>query len=62
LITDNDGDHGVKEKSGQLVLKPGTYSLKVGWFNGGGNGWLDVFYKSNSIPKQIIPSTILLAQ
>lgn len=62
LITDNDGDHGVKEKSGQLVLKPGTYSLKVGWFNGGGNGWLDVFYKSNSIPKQIIPSTILEAQ
>jgi hypothetical protein len=62
LITDNDGDHGVKEKSGMVVLKPGTYNLKVGWFNGGGNGWLDVFYKSNSIPKQIIPSTILLGQ
>lgn len=62
LITDNDGDHGVKEKSGMIVLKPGTYSLKVGWFNGGGSGWLDVFYKSSSIPKQIIPSTILLAQ
>jgi len=62
LITNNDGDHGVKEKSGQILLKPGIYSLQVGWFNGGGNGWLDVFYKSNSIPKQIIPTTILTAQ
>jgi hypothetical protein len=62
LITNNDGDHGVKEKSGQILLKPGIYKLQVGWFNGGGNGWLDVFYKSNSIPKQIIPTTILTAQ
>jgi hypothetical protein len=62
LVTNNDGDHGVKEKSGKVLLKPGTYSLKVGWFNGGGSGWLDVFYKSNSIPKQIIPSTILSVQ
>jgi hypothetical protein len=62
LITNNDGDHGVKEKSGQIVLKPGIYKLQVGWFNGGGNGWLDVFYKSSSIPKQIIPTTILTAQ
>ncbi len=62
LITDNDGDHGVKEKSGQIVLKPGIYSLEVGWFNGGGNGWLDVFYKSSFIPKQIIPTTVLNAQ
>lgn len=60
VVTDNDGDHGVKEKSGQLALKPGTYSLKVAWFNGGGSGWLDVFYKSSSIPKQIIPSTTLI--
>ncbi|MFV8370013.1 alkaline phosphatase family protein [Flavobacterium sp. LB2R40] len=62
LITDNDGDHGVKEKSGQIMLKPGIYSLQVGWFNGGGNGWLDVFYKSSIISKQIIPTTVLTAQ
>jgi hypothetical protein len=62
LITNNDGDHGVKEKSGQIVLKPGTYTLQVGWFNGGGNGWLDVFYKSSSVSKQIIPTTIFTAQ
>lgn len=62
LITDNDGNHGVKEKSGQVLLKPGTYSLQVSWFNGGGSGWLDVFYKSSSIPKQIISTTVLKVQ
>ncbi|MDD5151913.1 MAG: alkaline phosphatase family protein [Flavobacterium sp.] len=62
VIVNNDGDHGVKEKSGEITLKPGSYSLKVGWFNGGGSGWLDAFYKNSSIPKQIIPSTILSAQ
>jgi hypothetical protein len=62
LITNNDGNHGVKEKSGQIPLKQGIYTMQVDWFNGGGNGWLDVFYKSSSIPKQIIPTTILTTQ
>jgi hypothetical protein len=62
LITNNEGNHGVKEKSGQILLKPGIYSLHVSWFNGGGSGWLDVFYKSSSIPKQLLPTTILTAR
>lgn len=58
IIVNNDGDHGVTEQSGDVTLKPGTYSLEVVWFNGSGNGWLDVFYKSSSMAKQILPTTI----
>lgn len=59
MIVNNDGDHGVEEKAGKIHLKPGVYPLEVVWFNGGGGGWLDVFYQSSTIPKQILPTTIL---
>lgn len=58
-VVDNDGDHGVKEKAGKITLKPGKYPLEVIWFNGGGGGWLDVFYQNAEIPKQIVPTTVL---
>ncbi|MEG3656263.1 alkaline phosphatase family protein [Arenibacter palladensis] len=59
LVVDNDGDHGVIEKNGSISLKPGTYPLEVIWFNGGGSGWLNVDYKTNTIPKQVLPTSIL---
>lgn len=61
LVVDNDGDHGVKEKGGSLHLDPGAHEIKVLWFNGGGGGWLDVFYETARQPKQILPSTALKA-
>lgn len=59
VVVNNDGDHGVKEKGGKVTLKPGVYPLEVIWFNGGGGSWLDVYYQTATMPKQIIPSTIL---
>src|SRR5690606_1613628 len=59
LVVDNDGDHGVVEKSGSITLKPGTYPLEVVWFNGGGSGWLNVDYQTDSTPKQVLSTTIL---
>ncbi|MDX1769813.1 MAG: alkaline phosphatase family protein [Arenibacter troitsensis] len=59
LVVDNDGDHGVIEKNGSISLKPGTYPLEVIWFNGGGSGWLNVDYKTKTIPKQVLPTSIL---
>ncbi len=55
IIVDNDGDHGALERSGIVSLKEGNHPIEVQYFNGGGNGWLEVSYKGPDIPKQIIP-------
>ena len=59
VVVDNDGDHGVIEKSGKIKLEQGEYPLEVVWFNGGGDGWIEVYYASGTIPKQILPTSIL---
>lgn len=61
-VVDNDGDHGVRVKDGSIVLKEGMHPMEIVYFNAGGGGWLDVFYESKDIPKQIIPTTVLNAQ
>ncbi len=58
-VVDNDGDHGVKEKSGKISLEAGTYPLRVEWFNGGGGYWLDVRMQGPGMIKQLIPVEIL---
>ncbi len=55
LIVDNDGDHGVQERSGSIELTKGKHLIKVEFFNGGGGYHLDVKYKGNEVLKQIIP-------
>lgn len=59
VVVNNDGDHGIEEKGGAIKLKTGTYPLEVIWFNGGGDGWLDVYYQTATMPKQILPATLL---
>ncbi len=58
-VVDNDGDHGVKESSGDIKLEAGKHPIRVEYFNGGGGYWLDVFYKSADGPKQLIPANKL---
>ncbi len=58
-VVDNDGDHGVEERSGNIHLTPGSHALRVEWFNGGGGGWLDVSYQGPGVVKQIVPVRIL---
>jgi len=59
LVVDNDGDHGVIMKSGNIELDKGFHAILVTYFNGGGGGWLDVYFKGPGIPKQILPANIL---
>ena len=59
LVVDNDGDHGVMEARGSIDLEVGNYPLKVCWFNGGGSGWLDVYYKGSTSGKQVLSTHIL---
>ena len=59
LVVDNDGDHGVREKNGSLDLDKGLHAIEVQWFNGGGDGWLDVFMQSERMPKQPLSTNLL---
>ncbi|MCB0375719.1 MAG: nucleotide pyrophosphatase, partial [Sinomicrobium sp.] len=56
LVVDNDGDHGVIERSGIIDLPAGRQKLRVEWFNGGGGMGLYLFYKGPGIFKQLIPA------
>lgn len=60
VVVNNDGDHGIEEKGGAIKLKAGTYPLEVVWFNGGGDGWLDVYYQTATMPKQILSADRLI--
>jgi len=59
LVVDNDGDHGVRTKNGSIELEKGKHSVEVHWFNGGGDGWLDVYVKSSEMPNQILSTNLL---
>ena len=60
LIVDNDGNHGVRERSGNVQLNQGQHKVRVEYFNGGGGYHLDVKYQGPNIPKQILPANQLV--
>jgi hypothetical protein len=59
LIVDNDGDHGVQEKQGSIILKKGKHLIKVEYFNAGGGCFLNCLFSGPGIPKQIISPDFL---
>lgn len=59
LVVDNDGDHGVLTKSGEIILTEGRHFLQVDWFNGGGGYWLGAMIEGPEMPRQIIPPSML---
>lgn len=56
LVVNNDGDHGVVEKSGSITLTSGRHAIKVEHYNGNGGFWIDAFYKGPGVPRQLIPA------
>ncbi len=56
LVTDNDGLHGTREKSGTIGLKAGKHSITVTFFQQGGGANLSVSYESPSLTKTAIPA------
>lgn len=59
LVVNNDGAHGVQEKSGQVELKKGRHSIQVAFFQSGGTDYLQVFYAGPGRDKQEIPAGVL---
>lgn len=58
-VVNNDGDHGITEKSGNVTLTQGMHSIRIEYFNGGGGSWLGTFYQGPGIQKQPIPGSSL---
>jgi len=58
IVVENDGIHGMIEKSGEIALKKGLHNFQVNYFQGAGQGkggkGLNVSYKGPGIEKEEI--------
>ena len=53
-VVDNNGSHGLLEKSGSIFLKPGVHFLEVRYFQRGGGKGLHVSYEGPDLKRQEI--------
>jgi hypothetical protein len=58
-VVNNDGVHGVVEKTGVVYLPAGLQPIRVEWFNAVARAALDVEYSGPETPRQRIPATAL---
>jgi alpha-L-fucosidase len=59
LVVDNDGLHGMSEKSGIVALAKGFHPIRVTFFEKTGSDDLKVSYKGPGLNKQVIPDSVL---
>ena len=59
LIVDNDGQHGIIEKSGITALAKGYYPIRVTFFEKSGGQDLSVMFKNLEREKKTIPDSML---
>jgi len=59
LVVDNDGWHSVEKASGTIILKAGSYPIKLGYFQVTGEATMDVYFKGPGIEEQPIPASLL---
>ena len=59
LVVENDGLHGMVERSGVIGLRAGHHPLRVEWFNAGGDLGLDVRWSGPGVTKQAIAAKSL---
>ena len=57
-LIDNDGLHGIKEKSGKISLRVGQYPIKVEYFQNGGGQDLKLSWEGPGFSKQEIPAAV----
>jgi signal transduction histidine kinase len=58
-VVNNDGVHGMIEKSGAIFLKAGRQPFRFDWFNGVDKFGLKVEYEGPLLPRQKIPNSVL---
>lgn len=55
LVVDNDGLHGMQEKSGMIALAAGFHPIRVTFFEKTGGDGLKLYWKGNGMEKQAVP-------
>ncbi|MBS3822169.1 MAG: chitobiase/beta-hexosaminidase C-terminal domain-containing protein, partial [Phycisphaerae bacterium] len=58
-VVDNDGAHGMQERSGTVTLGEGPHLIRVEYFQGIGGRGLEVRWKGPGLDKQPIPADML---
>ena len=58
-VVDNDGQHGVAEKSGEIALKAGLHPIRIEYFEHGGGESLSFHYEGPGIAKQEVPASVM---
>jgi hypothetical protein len=56
---DNDGDHGMLEKSGKAFLRKGYHKIKVMYFDSGGGNELKLYMQAEGGKKMEVPAPVL---
>lgn len=59
LVVNNDGNHGMEEKSGRINLEPGCHQFTLDYAQGGDQFGLEVFYEGPGIAKTQIRDGML---
>jgi len=59
LVVNNDGLHGMDEKSAKVTLKAGAHAIIVTYFNNGGGEGLSVSWQGPGAQKQILKASAL---
>jgi hypothetical protein len=57
LVVDNDGPHGMQERSGKILLQKGLHAITVDYYDSTGDQQLVVSWSSATQPKQVIPAS-----
>lgn len=59
IVVDNDGDHGMAEKTGYAYLQQGWHQLRLHYFNSGGGSGLKVSYAPVGGQREAMPAQML---
>lgn len=57
LLVNNDGVHGMRQKSESVFLSAGRYPVRLSWFNGANISGLEVYCAGPEQPRQRIPDS-----
>ena len=59
LVVDNNGHHGMEEKSGKAVVEKGLHKIKLIYFDFAGDNGLQVSFNLSGQNKMEVPASIL---